>query len=277
MLLNHEIAKSNLHFIGTKDNKLYYGLKTFSDVILNKVKIKSIEISKKKVSIHEEGVNEEYFIVFSIEENHKYKKELNLFFSRILRGFKSPLTQDKLSTLLNLISLIQFKKISLIGLVGELLYIMHDEEQINSAIQSWHSGPDDLFDFTFDNYIAEIKSTTSATRKHKLNYRQFSALYNNNLLQSYYVSVIINNTHKKHTIKDLIQMIQQNISGPTTTVFMDKLDPYSDILNDEMRFDIYSSLKSIMKYDVRNLPRFVEPHASVETENLSFTVDFNKL
>ena len=110
-----------------------------------------------------------------------------------------------------------------------------------------------------------------------MNYRQFSALYSNNLFQSYYVSIIINNTHKKHTIKDLIQMIKQNISEQLTDVFMDKLELYNDILNDEMRFDIYSSLKSIMKYEIRNLPRFVECHESVETQNLNFLVDFNKL
>ena len=157
MRLENDILKSKLFFIGSKDDLLFYGLRTYPDVTLNIKRIKSINISKKKVTITEEQISEEYFIIFSINITHKYKNELNLFFSRIIRGFKTPLSQEKLSTLLNLISLIQFKKISLIGLIGELLFILHDKENIPKAVNAWHASAEDLFDFIFDNDTIRVE------------------------------------------------------------------------------------------------------------------------
>lgn len=277
MRLEKDILKSKLFFIGSKDDLLFYGLRTYPDVTLNIKRIKSINISKKKVTITEEGISEEYFIIFSIKTTHKYKNELNLFFSRIIRGFKTPLSQEKLSTLLNLISLIQFKKISLIGLIGELLFILHVKENIAKAVNAWHASAEDLFDFTFDNSIAEIKTTISFTRRHKINYRQYNALKNNHNVNASYVSIVINNSQKSNSLNDLISLIKSHLIEEVQKTFVEKLSAYEDLFSDQAFFDINSSLNSIQIHNVNLLPIFIETHQSVITDNLNFTVDFNTI
>lgn len=277
MIITDALIKTKLFFSAENNGYNIYGLKTYPEVKLNIKKIKSLNISKKKVNILDQNVEGEYFIIFSFSQNHKYKNELNLFFSRLLRGFKSELSQDKLSTLLNLIDLIKFKNLSKIGLTGELLYILQIPSLIEERVLAWHSSAEDLFDFTFDNAICEIKTTTSPSRRHTLNFRQHASLISNIQRNPAYISIVVNDSNKTESIKDLVDQIIRNLKHPLISQFQDKMTAYNDLINDEKFFDKVSSINSISQYNVREIPKLIEVHNSVMTDSLKLMIDFTKL
>ena len=158
-----------------------------------------------------------------------------------------------------------------------MLFILHDKENIPKAVNAWHASAEDLFDFIFDNSIAEIKTTISFTRRHKINYRQYNALKNNHNVNASYVSIVINNSQKSNSLNDLISLIKSHLIEEVQKTFVEKLSAYEDLFSDQAFFDINSSLNSIQIHNVNLLPIFIETHQSVITDNLNFTVDFNTI
>lgn len=64
---------------------------------------------------------------------------------------------------------------SIIGLIGELLYI--DQHANTSAcIDAWHVSPRDLVDFNFADFGVEVKTTSAAGRFHRLSLEQVSGM-----------------------------------------------------------------------------------------------------
>jgi len=65
----------------------------------------------------------------------------------------------------------QIDESSIIGLWGELLFILESEDIANS-VAAWHNEKTNLFDFTFNDHNLEVKTTTGSHRLHTFNNNQ---------------------------------------------------------------------------------------------------------
>ncbi|MDR2973505.1 MAG: PD-(D/E)XK motif protein [Propionibacteriaceae bacterium] len=84
------------------------------------------------------------------------------------------------------------------GLLGELIFIIAQKD-VTEAVRAWHRSPKDQFDFVFNDWRLEVKTTTQARRRHTFSYEQTSAVEN-----SYVASVFLQEADTGTSVIDMI-------------------------------------------------------------------------
>jgi len=90
------------------------------------------------------------------------------------------------------------------------LFLIENSIYPDIMVKSWHSDINDVFDFAFDNFIIEVKGTSSSNRRsHIFNFKQLRDYNDENIFIS---SIIAEKVDNGKSIKDLIDSIKNKLS-----------------------------------------------------------------
>ena len=184
------------------------------------------------------------------------------FTSLVLLGLDEdrPVEINKfVQNLINLFrSLTQVSNKSVQGLWGELFVISQSTDPTISVL-SWHSTPNDRYDFAKLEERIEVKTTTG-TRRHSFAHEQISI---NPGLQVFIASLILNQDEEGVSCVDLIEDIlprltsnesrQSLISKSVRTLGVDWR------LQDSVKFNAESAKIALKWYDVADIPKIPNP------------------
>ena len=96
----------------------------------------------------------------------------------------------------------------LLGLIGELS-ILAVAPNTELALKAWHGDDEDRYDFSWDSYRLEVKSTTSTVREHQFTSRQLPALHG---IDVWVASVQIAEVEIGTTIAELFEQLAESLS-----------------------------------------------------------------
>ena len=184
------------------------------------------------------------------------------FTSMVLLGIDAdmPVEVNKfVQNLVNLFrSLTQVSSKSVQGLWGELFVISQSTDPSISVL-SWHSTPNDRYDFAKLAERIEVKTTTGI-RRHSFAHEQISFVSG---LQVFVASLILNQDEEGVSCADLVEGIlprltsnesrQSLISKTVRTLGVDWR------LQDSVKFDAESAKIALKWYDVADIPKIPNP------------------
>lgn len=171
-------------------------------------------------------------------------------------GFKSDFTEE-----------------SLLGLIGELIYIYsrQDREQI---IQIWHSNAFANFDFSDSDSRIEVKSTRSNLRNHQFSSNQIGLDLDS---KTQVVSLLIREVEFGCNLSKLIDLIQSGLSKKSAEKLMNVVVSTINCLPlfaSSFSFDLESSASSLRTFSAVDIPR---PTASAGVISMTWTANLDRL
>jgi hypothetical protein len=262
-------------FSGHWDNQCYQGIRYDGNIVLTKRKIYEVSLSFEFLEYDSDNqFDQGGFLIFQYSSDIYLAKELDLFFEKFFKGYNAGIGQLDLDKLLRLLENLSVKRKSLVGLVGELIFI-NSCTDINRAVEAWHVNANAVFDFSFDTQVVEVKSTAGKTRVHKLNYSQHRKLKSIDYVDAYYCSVLIDINRNDTSVLELIESIDKKLKPDILNLFKDKLKPYESLQNGDWKFGLDASMMSIKRYSLNNMSYFIEVEPEVLTDKLIFNVDFS--
>jgi len=277
MKIENLIYNSNISFVGYFENKTIHGIKVQDNVsirndqnFLNGIDIELFELKKSAEELLLEGI----YLTISYSTDHEEQESMDLLFQKFFTGFDHAANEQQIEVIFNILKRFKSKTKSVIGLIGELIFILSQEDK-NSAVKAWHTTKDTIFDFNFQDKIYEIKCTTNLQRKHKLNLYQNKTLVHTDDKKTFYTSVILNRNFPSDNIKKLIELITESLEKDVKQIFMDKLDPYEEIIETKMKFDISSSLNSIKHFDAKLFADLITHNERIASTDVNFSLNFN--
>lgn len=163
------------------------------------------------------------------------------------------------------------------GLWAELL-IIEQAKDPDYLIQSWHSMPNDKFDFNDGLDKIEVKSTSQSRRIHDFSLNQLSPNKNSNLLIA---SVIVVSTGIGENIFDLVNSICERIKDPKLQFRLKEIigqtigQDFEKISS--LYFDYQQAIDTLSFYDSRDIPTILSSNIPNEIENVRFACDLSNL
>lgn len=277
MKIENLTCNSTISFIGFSENKTIHGIKVQDNVsirtnfnFLTQIEIELCELKKSPEEILLEG----NYLTIAYPTDHEDQESMDLLFQKFFTGFESPADENQIDIIFNILQKFKSKTKSTIGLIGELLFILSREDK-NSAVLAWHTTKDTIFDFNFPDEIYEIKCTTNLQRKHKLNQNQNNNLVNVDDKKAFYTSVILNRNFPSDNIIKLIQLITHSLEPNVEQIFRQKLNPYEELIETRMKFDISSSLNSIKHFDASLFSNLISHNERIASADVNFSLNFN--
>lgn len=184
--------------------------------------------------------------------------------------------KNEIQKLVELFSrLTQLPKKTVQGLWAEL-FIIDQSENPEYLIQSWHSVPEDKFDFNDGNDKVEVKSTSKPRRNHHFAYEQLNPNKNSNLVVA---SIIVNQTGRGKSIYDLKESICNKISNVELQFRLNDIIVQTLGNNIDGIFDLYydyqQAIDSLKYYDVKDIPNISKDQIPVEISNIHFECDLS--
>jgi len=259
------------------ENQSFQGIRHDGNIVLLKRKIYEVSLSVEYLEYDSDNhLDQGVYLLFKYSSDIFLARELDLFFEKFFKGYNAEICQDDLDKLLRLLENLSIKRKSLVGLVGELLFIYNGPD-VNQAVEAWHISANSVFDFYFDSHIVEVKSSATNIRVHKLNYSQHLKLKSIDYVDAFYCSVLIDKNRKDTSLNDLIELIRVKLDDDKMVLFEDKLRPYELLLNGDWKFGLESSLNAIKIYSLSRMSYFINVEPEVITDRLSFNVDFGYL
>jgi hypothetical protein len=128
------------------------------------------------------------------------------------------------------------------GLWGELLFIRYSDHP-ELSVRAWHRSPNALYDFEFEDYSVEVKTTGGNSRSHIFSVAQLRHAKPDDQL----VSIMLRSGDMGITVKTLIDEILKILDPRTSGIFLEKLLPVlgSQRLNlDDESFVVKTTLDS---------------------------------
>jgi hypothetical protein len=191
----------------------------------------------------------------------------------------SPISANNfLRDLLNLFrALNQTSGKSVQGLWGEL-FIIYKSQNPSEGIKSWHSAPNDRYDFARVEERIEVKTTTGI-RRHSFSHEQLAPLAN---LKVTIASLVLNQSDDGMSCADMIIDLMLRIDDPEIRNFL--VNKCVKILGADWRnqnsvkFDIENARNDLKWYDVEVIPKISSPiprdvHAVKYSSDLQTTVE----
>jgi hypothetical protein len=146
------------------------------------------------------------------------------------------------------------------GLWAEL-WLISKTQNIEAAINAWHTDTTDRFDFAFENYFVEVKSTESAERVHEFAYEQLRDVKNFVRVASLKLRRSANGT----SISDLVEEIQVELSPHQREKLLRNVFHAigSEIAEaDELLFDSGFADTNLRVVDAQFIPAVIIPEGS---------------
>ena len=190
---------------------------------------------------------------------------VNAFLELVAMLFDSGVTSDQESVrklVQDLVSLFraltQPNQKSTQGLWGELLLIQLASDT-ELAVASWHTTPNDRYDFAKGHERVEVKTTTGP-RIHMFSHAQLVPVDG---LRVTIASIILNPSGEGTSCADLVSSILPKLlSEPTRRTFVNQVvRTLGDNWNSQggYRYDLEQASQSLRFFDVENVPRINQP------------------
>ena len=149
---------------------------------------------------------------------------------------------------------------TVLGLVGELLYI-DQSESVVSAINAWHARSTDSLDFVYSHAAVEVKSSSTGFRKHFMRPEQVSPTRG---IRKFIVSVLLSESVSGMTGDELIQNIVTECGVDVATIVR-LWEVVSETLGSnigallDFSFDYCAAASSLEYYDSTRIPAIRGP------------------
>ena len=163
------------------------------------------------------------------------------------------------------------------GLWAELLVI----EQAKSPeylIQSWHSSPEDKFDFNDGQNKIEVKSTSTTRRIHNFSLEQLTPNRNTNLLVA---SVFVVQTGQGKNIIDLITSICMRVRDLQLQFRLNEIVVQTLGCEFDKVFDIYfdyqQAIDTLVFFDYKDIPTISNDSIPEEISNVRLDCDLSSI
>jgi hypothetical protein len=146
------------------------------------------------------------------------------------------------------------------GLWGELFIIARSKSP-ELLIESWHSNPDNIYDFSYDNQRIEIKTTSRDTRTHYFSYDQLNPPNN---IGALIVSMQVIRSINGYSVNDLVDKIRKVINQD-----QDRIQRLNYIIGatigsnwrllEDVKYSTEAAEKSILYYRHSDIPTVSSP------------------
>lgn len=163
------------------------------------------------------------------------------------------------------------------GLWAEL-FIIEQAKNPEYLIQSWHSSPDDKFDFNDGQDKIEVKSTSSVRRIHSFALEQLNPNRNSNLLIA---SVFVIQTGRGKNIFDLIDSICKRVQNLQLQYKLNNI--LSQTLGSDLEkvFDVYfdyqKAIDTLEFFDFKDIPTISNNNIPEEVSNVHIDCDLSRI
>ncbi|GAE86431.1 PD-(D/E)XK motif protein [Bacteroides reticulotermitis] len=163
------------------------------------------------------------------------------------------------------------------GLWAEL-FIIERAKVPEYLIQSWHTSPNDKFDFNDGYDKIEVKSTSTVRRMHSFSLEQLYPNQNSNLLVA---SVFVIQTGQGKNIFDLKDSICKRVQSLQLQFRLN--DILSQTLGNDFDkvFDVYfdyqQALDTLAFYNFKNIPTISSDNIPEEINNIRFDCDLSHI
>lgn len=142
------------------------------------------------------------------------------------------------------------KSLNLLGLWGELYVMIYLNKNLNiDSSNSWHISSNDKYDFVFNQYPLEVKTTNS---KEKLLTLKHNQIFNNQ--EKILAGVFCENNNAGMSVHDLVKMLNKNKQIAQNINFQLKLQQELIKINQEDMKNIKFKLKEIKFFNSKDLP-----------------------
>lgn len=163
------------------------------------------------------------------------------------------------------------------GLWAEML-IIEQATDPTYLIQSWHTTPQDKFDFNDGQDKIEVKSTAQVRRSHRFSFEQLTPSKNSQLLIA---SVFTIQTGHGKNIFDLQKSICRRVSDLQLQFRLNDIlaQTLGSDLNKafEIYFDYQHATDTLSFYNYKDIPVIQGGHIPNEISNLSFDCDLSEV
>lgn len=228
-------------------------------------------------------ISEDTYIVVGLKtSNLDYVQYFIEVVVLVLQNMNEVPTQKQVtSEINNLIDLFSsFKRPSkktILGLWGEL-FLIENSSNPTYLIESWHSSPNDKFDFNDGKCKIEVKCTSKGKRIHRFSYDQLQPIPETSEIVASIMVVPSGNGKNIFQLKD---SIMSRITSLQTQIKVNQI--IADTLGSdfEKAFDYsydYQMAQSTMRYYYANdIPRIPSESIPVEIDNVSFDCDLSNI
>ena len=142
------------------------------------------------------------------------------------------------------------KSLNLLGLWGELYVMIYLKNNLNiDSSNSWHISSNDKYDFVFNQYPLEVKTTNS---KEKLLTLKHNQIFNNQ--EKILAGVFCENNNAGMSVYDLVKQLNKNKQIAENINFQLKLQQELIKINQEDMRNIKFKLKEIKFFNSKDLP-----------------------
>lgn len=142
------------------------------------------------------------------------------------------------------------KSLNLLGLWGELYVMIYLKNNLNiDSSNSWHISSNDKYDFVFNQYPLEVKTTNS---KEKLLTLKHNQIFNNQ--EKILAAVFCESNNAGMSVHDLVKILNKNKQIAQNINFQLKLQQELIKLNQEDMRNIKFKLKEIKFFNSKDLP-----------------------
>lgn len=142
------------------------------------------------------------------------------------------------------------KSLNLLGLWGELYVMIYLNKNLNiDSSNSWHISSNDKYDFVFNQYPLEVKTTNS---KEKLLTLKHNQIFNNQ--EKILAGVFCENNNAGMSVHDLVKILNKNKQIAQNINFQLKLQQELIKINQEDMEKIKFKLKEIKFFNSKDLP-----------------------
>lgn len=163
------------------------------------------------------------------------------------------------------------------GLWAEL-FVIEQAKYPEYLIQSWHSSPEDKFDFNDGQDKIEVKSTSAARRIHSFALEQLNPNRNSNLLIA---SVFVVQTERGKNIFDLIDSICRRVQNLQLQFRLNEILSQTLGSDFDKVFDVYfdyqQALDTLAFFDFKDIPTISNNNIPEEVSNVRLDCDLSRV
>jgi hypothetical protein len=158
------------------------------------------------------------------------------------------------------------KKAEVIGLIGELLYILNSVDR-DSTVAAWHSNINNRYDFSEIGKIVDVKTTFNIDRIHTISKAQLESPGNSKI-----ASVLLAPVEVGDNLISLIETLKiflNEESNKKLNLILEKMDITKAKSSTDIKFDMKKSISSIKIYESPVFEYNITPGV------IDYTVRFN--
>ena len=196
-------------------------------------------------------------------------------FSKISSEPTTKEIKDITQSIIDLFKNMPNKRLSLIGLWGEL-FLITSSKNISKCLEAWHKHTEDKYDFYDNNEALEVKCTSKTDRKHEFIHDQLISD-----LSDHYIASVMTRENLSVGL-DVIDLYKRILKKNLPIHLVDKLKKIyyktigktSDQELNEYKYDYDFAKRNVLYFKVSELSKIENRDPAIS--NISYTVDLSQ-